>query len=183
MKQIALFLPVFILIITGCKKTETAAGNVNYLNNPQHVSVLTQHNDNTRAGLNAQETLLTTSNVNSHQFGKLFSLTVDDQVIAQPLVVGGLSIGSGSHNVVFIATVSNSVYAYDGDNGTLYWTKNYTASAMRTPKAADMQSSWCAPQRARSSFRRCAARGRERSSLLLGVQATIAARARRAARA
>jgi outer membrane protein assembly factor BamB len=52
--------------------------------------------------------------------------------------VGHLSIGGGTHNVVFIATVSNTVYAFDGDNGTLYWQKNFTAPGMRPPTRDDM---------------------------------------------
>ena len=135
------------LILTGCKKNgaNNSGSQTNRTPNPQHISVLTQHNDNTRAGLNNNETALTTSNVNSNQFGKLFTLAVDDQVYAQPLVAGDLSIGSGIHNVVLIATVNNSVYAYDGDNGTLYWQKNFTATGMRPPNSGDMSSGWCTP--------------------------------------
>jgi hypothetical protein len=83
--------------------------------------------------------------VNSSQFGKLFDLAVDDQVYAQPLVYSSLSISSGIHNVVFIATVNNSVYAYDGDKGNLYWKKNFTVSGMRPPGGSDMNSTWCNP--------------------------------------
>jgi len=113
--------------------------------NNEHISVFTQHNDNTRAGLNNRETVLTTANVNSSQFGKLFDMAVDDQVYAQPLVYSSLSISSGTHNVVFIATVNNSVYAYDGDKGNLYRKKNFTVSGMRPPGGNDMNSTWCNP--------------------------------------
>ena len=106
--------------------------------NPQSVSVLTQHNDNTRAGWNDRETALTTSNVNPQQFGKVLTLTVDDQVYAQPLVAGHVHVSGGDHNVVYVATVSNTVYAFDGDDGTLYWSKNYSASGMRPPRNTDM---------------------------------------------
>jgi hypothetical protein len=134
-------LALIILFSFGCKKKETVV-----INNPpppipandQHISVLTQHNDNTRAGLNNREAKLTTNNVNSAHFGKLFSLNVDDQVYAQPLVYGNLTMGSVKHNVAFIATVNNSVYAYDGDSGSLYWQKNYTFPGMRAPKNIDM---------------------------------------------
>ncbi len=117
------------MIITPPVKTVT---------NDQHISVLTQHNGNYRTGLNNQETKLTTANVNTATFGKLFTLSVDDQVYAQPLLYGNLSINSAQHNVVFIATVNNSVYAYDGDSGALYWHKNYSAAGMRAPKNTDM---------------------------------------------
>ena len=145
-----IFFALIALIPVACKKSSPAksnggGGTTITTPNTQHISVLTQHNDNTRAGLNNQETVLTTSNVSSSTFGKLFTLSVDDQVFAQPLVVGNLSMSSGKHNVVFIATVNNTVYAFDGDNGSLYWKKNFTNSGMRPPTANDMASSWCTP--------------------------------------
>jgi outer membrane protein assembly factor BamB len=88
------------------------------------ISVLTQHNDNNRDGLNASETVLTPSNVNSTQFGMLFKVSVDDQVYGQPLYMAKLAIAGGTHNVVFVATTSNSVYAFDADSGTQYWHVN-----------------------------------------------------------
>lgn len=106
--------------------------------NPQSVSVLTQHNDNTRAGWNDHESVLTTSNVNQQRFGKVFTLAVDDQVYAQPLVVGHVHIAGGDHNVVYVATVNNTLYAFDGDDGTRYWVKNYSAPGMRPPRNTDM---------------------------------------------
>jgi outer membrane protein assembly factor BamB len=135
---------VWIIIFYGCKKTETTSGGGG-TPNPQHISVVTQHNDNTRAGLNSNEIKLTTANVNPQQFGQLFSLAVDDQIYSQPLVVGNLSIGSGIHNVVFIATVNNSVYAFDADNGKSYWNNNYTTAGKRPPNIGDMSSGWCTP--------------------------------------
>ncbi len=106
--------------------------------NPQMVSVLTQHNNNTRSGWNDNETALTTSNVNVQQFGALFSLPVDDHVYAQPLVVGNVAVGNTYRNVVYVATVNNTLYAYDGDDGRLYWTRNFTAPGMRPPRNTDM---------------------------------------------
>ena len=128
-----LALPLVLLLAT-CKDNVTDVGTPN----PQSVSVLTQHNDNTRAGWNNQETALTTSNVNVQQFGKVFTLLVDGEVYAQPLVVGHLAIGGGDHNVVYVATVNNTVYAFDGDNGRLYWQKSFTRSGWRPPKNTDM---------------------------------------------
>lgn len=127
-----------VIILVACKSDITdKPGNTN-TTNPQTTSVLTQHNDNTRAGWNSNETALITSNVNAQHFGKVFSLAVDDQVWAQPLVAGGISINNGLHNVVYIATVNNTVYAFDGDNGKLYWQKNFTAAGMRPPRNTDM---------------------------------------------
>src|SRR3954466_15394323 len=81
--------------------------------NPQSVSVLTQHNDNNRSGWNANESALTTANVNPGKFGEVFTVPVDDQIYAQPLVVGHVLIGDSYHNVVIVATVRNTVYAFD----------------------------------------------------------------------
>src|SRR5262245_12033355 len=84
------------------------------------VSVLTQHNDNKRTGANLKETVLNTHNVNAAKFGKLFSRFVDGQIYAQPLYVPNLSIpGLGIHNVVYLATEKNNLYAFDADDPSL----------------------------------------------------------------
>ncbi|MFI5092241.1 MAG: IPT/TIG domain-containing protein, partial [Candidatus Acidiferrales bacterium] len=91
------------------------------------VSVLTQRYDSARVGLNANETTLTLSNVNTSTFGKLFSLPVDGYVYAQPLYVPNVTIpANGNHNVVYIATEHDSVYAYDADGlqSQPLWTVN-----------------------------------------------------------
>ena len=127
-------LPLVLLLLAACRDTLTD----NNAPNPQSVAVLTQHNDNTRSGWNDNETALTTSNVNVQQFGAVFTLPVDDQVYAQPLVMGHVSVGGGDHNVVYVATVNNTLYAYDGDNGRLYWQRGFTAPGMRPPTRTDM---------------------------------------------
>jgi hypothetical protein len=81
-------------------------------------SLLTQHNDIARTGANLQETVLNTSNVNVTSFGKLGSLPVDGNVFAQPLYVPNLSVNGATHNVLFVATEHNSVFAFDADNLT-----------------------------------------------------------------
>jgi hypothetical protein len=89
-------------------------------------NVLTYHNDNSRTGQNVGETVLTPANVNSNQFGKLYSVSVDGYVYAQPLVVTNVNIpGRGTHNVVYVATMNDSLYAIDADNGSVLWQQSF----------------------------------------------------------
>jgi hypothetical protein len=79
--------------------------------------VLTRSYDNSRNGVNLRETQLRPSNVNVSSFGRLFTRTVDGQIYAQPLYVPDLEIpGKGKRNVVFVATMHNSIYAFDADD-------------------------------------------------------------------
>lgn len=125
---------VALVLLDACADHITAPSPLDSL----AVSVLTQHNDNTRSGWNANETVLNTSNVNVQSFGAVFTLPVDDQVYAQPLVVANAPISNGYHNVVYVATVNNTLYAFDADDGRLYWRKNFTRPGMRAPKNTDM---------------------------------------------
>jgi hypothetical protein len=84
------------------------------------VNVTTYHNDLSRTGQNTQETILTPANVNSTQFGKIFSVTVDGAVYAQPLYLSAVNIGGGTHNVIYVVTEHDSVYAIDAQIGTVY---------------------------------------------------------------
>jgi outer membrane protein assembly factor BamB len=84
--------------------------------------VVTYHNDIARTGQNLQETILTTGNVNSSSFGKLFAVPVDGIIDAEPLYLSSVSIpGKGTHNVVYAVTENDSVYAFDADAGTPLW--------------------------------------------------------------
>jgi hypothetical protein len=113
------------------------------------VNVFTQHNDIARSGHNLQETQLTPSNVKSPGFGKLFTRKVDDEIYTQPLYVNGVEIpGKGKHNVVYVATVNNTVYAFDADDAAQsepLWSKNVTPAGARPPKNTDMTGAPCRP--------------------------------------
>jgi hypothetical protein len=100
------------------------------------VNVTTYHNDNARTGQNTQETILTPFNVNSAQFGKLFTVAVDGYVNAQPLYVANLPIQGGTHNVLYIVTEHDSLYAIDADNGTVYWHINLIPAGGSTVSSA-----------------------------------------------
>ena len=90
-------------------------------------AVTTWRNDLARTGQNLQETTLTPSNVNATKFGKKFSYSIDGYVFAQPLVVPNVNIGGGTHNVVYVATQHDSVYAFDADGArtSAYWKKSF----------------------------------------------------------
>lgn len=90
------------------------------------VNVTTYHNDNARTGQNAQETILTPANVNASQFGRLFTIAVDGYVYAQPLYEADVqNIAGGTHNVLYIATEHDSVYAIDADSGAILWQRSF----------------------------------------------------------
>jgi hypothetical protein len=83
------------------------------------VPVWTWHYDNARSGANSSETILTPQNVNFNSFGKLFTQPVDGLVIGQALYLPGVAIpGNGVHNVVYVATMHDSVYAFDADSAS-----------------------------------------------------------------
>lgn len=79
------------------------------------VNVLTANYDNQRTNANLQETRLKPSNVSSATFGKIAGVSVDGQIYAQPLYAAGIQILGAKHNVVYVATMHNSVYAIDAD--------------------------------------------------------------------
>jgi len=93
--------------------------------------VTTNRHDNARTGLNPAESILTPTNVNKTQFGRLFSQPVDGYIVGQPLYLPNVTIGGKLHNVVYVATLHDSVYAFDADHNTgtnaaPLWQVNFT---------------------------------------------------------
>jgi hypothetical protein len=106
--------------------------------------VFTYHNDLSRDGANTQEYALTSSTVGTATFGKLFSCAVDGAVYTQPLWVPGLSIGGGTHNVVFVATQHDSLYAFDADASpcVTYWQAKLLDPALHGGTANETPVTW-----------------------------------------
>jgi len=94
-------------------------------------TVTTYHYDNYRTGWNPNETTLTPANVATSSFGLLETVTLDDQVDAQPLYVPAVTITAGqyqgTHDVVYVATGNNTVYAIDAESGTVLLSPNFGA--------------------------------------------------------
>ena len=115
----------FLTSIIAVAFTISATPGANAASTP--VNVLTYHNNSARTGLNWNETTLTLSKVKAGIFGKLFSLPVDGYIYAEPLYVSALNIpGKGIHNVVFVVTEHDSVYAFAAENpngGNPLWKK------------------------------------------------------------
>jgi hypothetical protein len=115
---------------------ETGSGS------PGPVNVLTQHNDVARTGANLAETVLSAANVNSAQFGKLFCWAVDDQVYTQPLVVTNVTVpDAGTHDVVYVATMNDTVYAFDANDTAAsqpLWSHSFLSSGVVPARNTDM---------------------------------------------
>ncbi len=128
MKRYALLFSLFLFTLFGARNPTPASST-----STAQVTVLTQHNDNQRTGANLDETILNTSNVYAGSFGKLFTRDVDGHIYAQPLYVPGVSIpNKGVHNVVYVVTQHNSVYAFDADDpltSAPFWNVNLGPSA------------------------------------------------------
>src|SRR5260370_35705953 len=99
---------------------------------PAQIDLLTQHNDNARTGANLEETTLTPMNVTEKLFGMLFKRVVDDQLYTQPLLATHINIGGGTHDVVYVTTVNNNVYAFDANDASAtapLWPVNFGTPA------------------------------------------------------
>ncbi len=103
----------------GAYKVEASQPNANGFATVEVTNfpgTLTWRNDNSRSGVNSQELALAPATIGSSTFGKLFSCPIDGYAYAQPLYLPNLAIpGNGTHNVVFVATEKDSVFAFDAD--------------------------------------------------------------------
>jgi hypothetical protein len=112
--------------------SNTATLTVNPVGTSIGTDVTTYHNDIARTGQNSTETALTQANVNSTKFGLLRNLSVDGKVDGEPLYLSQLSVNGVPHNVVFIVTEHDSVYAFDADTGAQLWKNPLLGSSGET---------------------------------------------------
>jgi fibronectin type 3 domain-containing protein len=123
--------------ITATLSSQSASSTL-YVTN--YGGTFTHHNDNLRTGQNSAETVLTPANVNQTQFGKLFSYPVDGYTYASPLYVPNVNIpGQGAHNVVYVATEHDSVFAFDAEglSGNALWGVTFLSSGVTTVPCGD----------------------------------------------
>jgi hypothetical protein len=101
--------------------------------------VLTQHNDRSRSGAQLTETVLTPANVHAGTFGRLYARNVDGQILAQPLYVDNVNVAGHNRNIVIVATMRNTVYAFDASstdtdpNHAQVWPARHLGHAAEVP--------------------------------------------------
>ena len=127
-------------VVTACNgggsstPTPSPTATVNSLPSNSPVNVTTYHNDNMRDGQNNNETVLTPSKVSGSDFGKIGALPVDGLIYGQPLYVKNVTIAgsSGTHDVVYVATEHDTVFAFDADtlSSTPLWKRNFTGDSV-----------------------------------------------------
>jgi hypothetical protein len=111
--------------------------------------VLTSQYDNARTNATLHETVLTPANVDSRQFGRIFQYKVDGDVYAQPLFLPNVEVpGKGTHNVIYIATEHDSVYAFDaaGHPADPLWRVNFLGQGRETVPARDVRCGFISPE-------------------------------------
>ena len=104
------------IIITATSVVDSSKKATAILGVTDLAVVGTFHNDGARSGADTHEFALTTANVNTASFGKLFSCPVDGSIYAQPLWISNLAFNGTQHNVIIVATQHDSVYAFDADS-------------------------------------------------------------------
>jgi hypothetical protein len=111
----------------------------NYIPGPQATSVTTHMYDNTRSGWNQKEQILNVNNVASGHFGIVATTTVDADIYTQPLIANGIVIGGATHDVVYVGTSNDTVYAIDAYTGTVLISRHLGAAV----PIADVPGSGC----------------------------------------
>src|SRR5579872_818185 len=114
-----------------------------------HAQVLTSQYDNARTNSTLHETILTPANVNPRQFGKIFSFKVDGDVYGQPLYLPNVEVpGKGTHNVIYVATEHDSVYAFDAANkpSEPLWHVNLLGQGIETVGAREVRCPFIRPE-------------------------------------
>ncbi|HLI69831.1 MAG TPA: hypothetical protein VKV19_08740 [Ktedonobacteraceae bacterium] len=153
-------LPLLLTCSLKITAAPLAFGKSNeYVNHPKttgHIAaaadtaVLTYRYDNLRTGATTHETTLTPGNVNVHQFGRRVTYPVDGQVYAQPLYMPNLTINGQQHNVVFVATEHDSVYAFDADSSNptdgQLWRTSFLVNGATTPTPGDVSCTDTTPE-------------------------------------
>ena len=133
---------VIFSVLTGCSGGGDSPSIAPSPGGQPQLLAVTYHNDNARTGQNLNETTLTWANVNQAHFGKKFSYPLDGIAYASPLYVANVSIpGQGVHNLVYVATEHDSIYAFDADglSPTPLWQVSFIdpAAGVTTVPAAD----------------------------------------------
>jgi hypothetical protein len=123
---------VMVTNVVTTVSSNTATLTVNPVVTSPGTDMTTYHNDIARTGQNLTETKLTQANVNSQTFGLLRNLMVDGKVDAEPLYLSQLAVAGANHNVVFISTEHDSVYAFDSDTGVQLWKVSLLGSGETT---------------------------------------------------
>jgi len=129
-----------IYTITATQTSDVTQRAVSTIGVTDLPGVYTYHNDSSRDGANTSEYALTTANVNSSTFGKLFSCQADAAIYTQPLWVSNITIGGAKHNIVVVATMHDTVYAFDADANpcVTYWHTQFVPSGDTLFTAADV---------------------------------------------
>jgi len=138
-----LFRVLVIVSLAACACAQETGRRINAAAEP--INVLTYHDDNMRTGLMPLETTLTLTNVNSASFGKVNFLTTDGKVDAEPLYVSNVMINGMTHNVLYVVSEHDSIYAFDADNGTQLW-KTTALQAGETTSEAVFSCSQISPE-------------------------------------
>jgi len=120
---------------TGTAYTATASINVAIIH------YTTFQGSNAHTGANTREYVLTPSNVNSTTFGLAWSMALDSGIWSQPLYMDALTVNGAAHNVVFVTTAQDSVYAIDAETGVLLWHRSFLSTGVTAPTGTQMQSS------------------------------------------